>query len=97
MKIHGNPLTDPETSLHKDPLECAGCHHHYGLTVRTDDSLNPDRFCGSCFAHMFGLKNYHKVYTTLNLIQIDLWEIPYAELPQEVKDGLRNIWGEKVE
>ena len=73
-----------ETGYHPDAIKCAGCGLSFTNTLR-DGSLDDDlKYCGNCFFHVYGLKQYQDVLkNTTKHFQI-CWHTEITKLPKEV-------------
>lgn len=84
-------------TLYKDPIKCNGCGVEYCILVREDQDNEDTKYCGCCFGHIVGLKEFGTVINQMDLLNQVIWQTPYSELSNETKklidfvDKKRNV------
>lgn len=84
-------------TLYFNPIKCNGCGVEYCILVREDEDNEDTKYCGCCFGHVVGLKEFESVIKEMDLLTQVIWQTPNAELSNEVKrkivfvDKKRNV------
>ncbi len=74
--------------LYFDPIKCNGCGVKYCILVREYEDDEDTKYCGCCFGHVVGLKEFASVIKKMDLLTQVIWQTPNAELTDKVKSQI---------
>lgn len=78
-------------TLYIDPIKCNGCGVEYCILVREDEDNEDTKYCGCCFGHVVGLKDFESVIKQMDLLTQVLWQTPNTELPNKIKSQVEFV------
>ena len=95
MDIFWNKKTDKVTDLYTEPIHCNGCDRTFCITLHLQNSIDEkEKYCGDCFFHKYGLKEYQFAISKLNFIQVELWTKQLSEVSPEIMKLTKFVGGE---
>lgn len=71
-------------NLYIENIKCNGCEQEFCVTLRSDPDDENTKYCGSCYGHVVGLKEFQEVIDQMDIETQVLWQTPTNKVPKSV-------------